>query len=124
MSRLTAPHFDQLVPYTPGKPIEELERELGIEGAVKLASNESPVGPSPRVIEEMRRLVADMHRYPDAGCFATGWEGATNDGRRGFGAVGGNAVDTAAARGPSTDASRARGRHIRRLRLRGHPGRR
>ena len=39
-----------LVPYVPGKPIEELERELGIPKAVKLASNENPLGPSPRAL--------------------------------------------------------------------------
>ena len=40
----------QLHPYTPGKPVEELERELGIRDAIKLASNENPLGPSPAVI--------------------------------------------------------------------------
>ncbi|MFW5876444.1 MAG: histidinol-phosphate transaminase [Myxococcota bacterium] len=67
MDPLVAPHIDRLVPYTPGKPVEELERELGIRGAVKLASNENPFGPSPAAVEAMRRAAADVHRYPDAG---------------------------------------------------------
>ena len=46
MGRLVASNVERLVAYAPGKPIEELERELGITGAIKLASNESPVGRS------------------------------------------------------------------------------
>ena len=41
-------------PYVPGKPIEELERELGIENSIKLASNENPVGPSPKALEAVK----------------------------------------------------------------------
>jgi histidinol-phosphate aminotransferase len=52
-------------PYQPGKPIEELERELGIPGAVKLASNENPFPPSAAVREALRKALADLHRYPD-----------------------------------------------------------
>ncbi len=63
------PQVEKLVPYVPGKPIEELERELGIEGAVKLASNENPLGPSPRAVEAVRSAAADVHRYPDGGCY-------------------------------------------------------
>ena len=63
------PWVAQLEPYVPGKPIEELERELGIEGAVKLASNENPLGPSPRAIEAIRRAAANVHRYPDGASF-------------------------------------------------------
>ncbi|MGF1468208.1 MAG: histidinol-phosphate transaminase [Sandaracinaceae bacterium] len=62
-------YIDRLVPYRPGKPIEELERELGIQDAVKLASNESPLGPSPLAIEAMRAHASQVHRYPDA----AGW---------------------------------------------------
>jgi len=51
--------------YTPGKPIEELERELGITEVVKLASNENPLGPSPKAIEALRRALAGVHRYPE-----------------------------------------------------------
>lgn len=52
-------------PYVPGKPIEELERELGISGSIKLASNENPVGPSPRAIAAIRGAYGDLNRYPD-----------------------------------------------------------
>lgn len=54
-----------LAPYVPGKPIEELERELGISNIIKLASNENPFGPSPLAIEAMRRALAEAWLYPD-----------------------------------------------------------
>ncbi|MGD9332660.1 MAG: histidinol-phosphate transaminase [Desulfobacterales bacterium] len=52
-------------PYVPGKPIEELERELGIARSVKLASNENPLGPSPRAMAAIKHAIAGLHRYPD-----------------------------------------------------------
>ena len=55
----------EIAPYVPGKPIEELEREYGISGSVKLASNENPLGPSPRAIEAIARQIAGLNRYPD-----------------------------------------------------------
>jgi histidinol-phosphate aminotransferase len=64
------PHnIEQLAPYQPGKPVEELERELGIQGAIKIASNENPLGPSPLAIEAGQRALRDVHLYPDDGCF-------------------------------------------------------
>lgn len=57
-------------PYKPGKPIEELERDYGIHDSVKLASNENPLGPSPKAIEAIRKHLAKLHRYPDGGGFA------------------------------------------------------
>ncbi|HTE52904.1 MAG TPA: histidinol-phosphate transaminase [Kofleriaceae bacterium] len=63
-------HVERLEPYQPGKPIEELERELGIAGAVKMASNENPLGPSPRAMDAARRALSDSYLYPDATCFA------------------------------------------------------
>ena len=54
-----------LSPYKPGKPIEDLERELGIKGAIKLASNENPLGPSPLAIEAVSNILNGAHRYPD-----------------------------------------------------------
>ena len=51
--------------YKPGKPIEALEREYGIRDAVKLASNENPLGPSPKAIEAARACLETVHRYPD-----------------------------------------------------------
>jgi len=58
-------HIKGLRPYVPGKPIEELERELRITDAIKLASNENPFGPSPRALAAMRRALSQVHRYPD-----------------------------------------------------------
>ena len=52
-------------PYKPGKPIEELAREYGIEQAIKLASNENPLGPSPRAVQAIVAAVSHLHRYPD-----------------------------------------------------------
>jgi histidinol-phosphate aminotransferase len=52
-------------PYVPGKPIEELEREYGIGDSIKLASNENPLGPSPKAVEAIGRQIAGLHRYPD-----------------------------------------------------------
>lgn len=58
-----------LSPYQAGKPIEELERELGISGIVKLASNENPLGPSPAAIAACEKAARDITRYPDANGF-------------------------------------------------------
>lgn len=63
------PWVAALQPYVPGKPIEELERELGITGVVKLASNENPLGPSPKAVEAIRAALAGVHRYPDGASF-------------------------------------------------------
>ena len=54
-----------LKPYKPGKPIEELEREYGISDSIKLASNENPLGPSPKAAETIRDALKNLHRYPD-----------------------------------------------------------
>lgn len=54
-----------LAPYPPGKPVEELEREYGIRDSVKLASNENPLGPSPKALEAILRALPELHRYPD-----------------------------------------------------------
>ncbi len=64
-----APHIASLVPYPPGKPIEELEREYGISGSIKLASNENPLGPSPRAVAAIAKALANLHRYPDGSCY-------------------------------------------------------
>jgi histidinol-phosphate aminotransferase len=56
-----------LVPYKPGRPIEEVERELGIAGSIKIASNENPLGPSPKAVEALAGAIAGVHRYPDGG---------------------------------------------------------
>jgi len=70
LRRVVKPHVPGLRPYVPGKPTWELERELGIEGAVKLASNESPLGPSPRAVAAVREAAGEVHRYPDGASFA------------------------------------------------------
>lgn len=57
--------LDRLKPYSPGKPIWEVQRELGLERVVKLASNENPLGPSPRALEAVQAALPDIHRYPD-----------------------------------------------------------
>ncbi len=67
---LAVPGVRCLEPYQPGKPIEELEREYGVTGAIKLASNENPLGPSPRALAAAREALADIHRYPDGNGFA------------------------------------------------------
>jgi len=54
-----------VAPYEPGKPIEELERELGISGVIKLASNENPLPPSDRVLAAIRQVLGGLNRYPD-----------------------------------------------------------
>lgn len=58
-----------LTPYQPGKPLEELERELGITSSIKLASNENPLGPSPSVIQSAQQALQHAHIYPDGGCY-------------------------------------------------------
>jgi histidinol-phosphate aminotransferase len=58
-----------ITPYVPGKPIEELERELGISGSIKLASNENPLGPSPKAIAAIKKAVEGVSRYPDGSGF-------------------------------------------------------
>ncbi|MGH7825883.1 MAG: histidinol-phosphate transaminase [Candidatus Binatia bacterium] len=58
-----------LVPYAPGKPIEEVEREYGIANSVKLASNENPLGPSPKALKAIGERLEQLHLYPDGDCF-------------------------------------------------------
>ncbi len=69
LERIVKPHVLDLAPYQPGKPVEELERELGIADSVKLASNENPLGPSPRAVEAVRQVLDGVHRYPDGASF-------------------------------------------------------
>jgi histidinol-phosphate aminotransferase len=69
LADLIKPHIRELTPYPPGKPIEELERELGISGSIKLASNESPLGPSRRTTEAIFRATEELNRYPDGSCY-------------------------------------------------------
>ncbi len=63
------PEIHRLMAYVPGRPIEELERELGISGAIKLASNENPLGPSPLAIAAVNAAAHSVNRYPDGSSF-------------------------------------------------------
>jgi histidinol-phosphate aminotransferase len=54
-----------LAPYSPGMPVEELERQLGIRDSIKLASNENPLGPSRKAVAALEAALANLHRYPD-----------------------------------------------------------
>ena len=63
------PDIAALSPYVPGKPIEELQRELGLTRVVKLASNENALGPSPKAMAVINEGIATLHRYPDGGAF-------------------------------------------------------
>jgi len=68
--KLSVPEYIlSLKPYVAGKPLEELEREFGIRDAVKLASNENPLGPSPLALEAIRRSAENLHRYPNSGSY-------------------------------------------------------
>jgi len=65
-----APQIAGLTPYVPGKPVSELERELGITDSVKLASNENPLGCGELARSAYREAAAELGRYPDGGAFA------------------------------------------------------
>ena len=62
-------YIRKLVPYAPGKPIEEVEREYGIANSIKLASNENPLGPSPKALFAIKERLDQLHLYPDGDCF-------------------------------------------------------
>ncbi len=65
--RLRPPKYiENLAPYRPGKPIEEVQREFGLKDVIKLASNENPLGPSPLAMEAVQKHLKESHRYPDA----------------------------------------------------------
>src|SRR5215510_1349908 len=66
---LVSSRLDGLVAYEPGKPVKEVQRELGIERVVKLASNEGPYGPFPSALQALERAAAELNRYPDGGAY-------------------------------------------------------
>lgn len=68
-NELAVPGVRELLPYTPGKPISELEREYGVSNSIKLASNENPLGASPKAIAAIRNELDDLWLYPDANGF-------------------------------------------------------
>ncbi len=59
----------KIKPYIPGKPIEEVKRELGVSKVIKLASNENSLGPSPMAVEAIQNYASGIHFYPDGGCY-------------------------------------------------------
>ena len=61
--------LELIKPYVPGKPVEEVERELGLKDIIKMASNENPLGPSSLAVKAMRESLEKMHIYPDGNCF-------------------------------------------------------
>ena len=62
-------NVEGLVPYEPGKPVETVQRELGLDHVIKLASNEGPFGPFPAALEAIERALGESNRYPDGGCY-------------------------------------------------------
>ncbi len=69
MSRKIRKCIESLQPYNAGKPIEELEREMGIKNIIKMASNENPLGPSPKAVEAIKMTAGEMNYYPDGSGF-------------------------------------------------------
>lgn len=69
INNLALPGVQKLRPYEAGKPVDELERELGITGIIKLASNENPLGPSAQVVDALQRQISELARYPDGNAF-------------------------------------------------------
>jgi len=68
--KLSIPDYiADLTPYVPGKPVEEVEREYGIRRSVKLASNENPLGPSPKAVAAIGQALDRLNRYPDGGAY-------------------------------------------------------
>ncbi|HLF96866.1 MAG TPA: histidinol-phosphate transaminase [Methylococcaceae bacterium] len=70
LQRLTVPGVRELTPYVPGKPVSDLQRELGLSDIVKLASNENPLGPSPKALAAAKAALEEVALYPDGGGFA------------------------------------------------------
>lgn len=68
-TQLARPEIFNLKPYTPGKPIEEVKRELGLSDVIKMASNENPLGASPLAVQAVREAIDQLHIYPDSNCY-------------------------------------------------------
>ncbi|MCM8763258.1 MAG: histidinol-phosphate transaminase [Candidatus Omnitrophica bacterium] len=69
MQHLIRKNILGLSPYIPGKPMEEVKREFGLKQVIKLASNENPLGPSPKAVVAVKRALKQINRYPDGSCF-------------------------------------------------------
>lgn len=70
MKERANPNILKVKPYVPGKPIEEVKREFGLKSVIKLASNENPYPPSPKVLKAIAAAAKSSNRYPDGGCYA------------------------------------------------------
>jgi histidinol-phosphate aminotransferase len=68
-AELFRPSVEALTPYQPGKPVEDVQRELGLERVIKLASNEGPFGPLPAAVDALARATPELNRYPDGGAY-------------------------------------------------------
>lgn len=69
INKIARPEIFNLQPYVPGKPIDEVKRELGLEDVIKMASNENPLGPSPRGVQAIKGALDLLHLYPDGNCY-------------------------------------------------------
>lgn len=69
MNKLIRSDINNIEAYKPGKPIQEVERELGLKGIIKLASNENPLGPSPKAVKAITKALKEINRYPEGTCF-------------------------------------------------------
>lgn len=68
-NQLTRQALTGIKPYVPGKPIEEVQREYGLTDVIKLASNENPLGPSPKAVDAIKNSLVDVNLYPDGSCY-------------------------------------------------------
>jgi len=66
IEKLIPPHILSIPPYVPGKPVSEVARELGITEAIKMASNENPLGPSPLAVKALENHLLESHVYPES----------------------------------------------------------
>ena len=69
ISQLARSAIADIIPYEPGKPISEVQREYGLTDVIKLASNENPLGPSPKAIKAVQNALLELNRYPDGGAY-------------------------------------------------------
>jgi histidinol-phosphate aminotransferase len=66
IDKLFRSEIEEIPVYIPGKPIEEVQRMLGLKCVIKLASNENPLGPSPKAVLAIKKFINEINRYPDA----------------------------------------------------------
>ncbi len=66
---IARPNILKIRPYEPGRPIDDVKRSLGLRSVIKLASNENPIGPSPKAVRAVKKCLGEIHRYPDGGSY-------------------------------------------------------